>query len=259
MPKFAANLSMLFRELPFLDRFAAARKAGFDAVEILFPYDISARDILEAMQTSDMKLVLINTPPPNWTGGDRGFAAIPDGQDRFRHDFKRALRYAQVLGAEMVHVMAGTAHGQKAHDTMVENLRWATEYAPKQRLTIEPINTTDMPGYFLNDYRQAVGIIKDVAAPNLALQFDTYHAHMIYGDVDSLWNEYGPLAGHIQIAGAPGRNEPDTGKIDYPAFFAKLDEQGYAGFVSAEYHPANETVKGLNWLRRAKSESKRLL
>ncbi|WP_299355560.1 TIM barrel protein [uncultured Shimia sp.] len=248
MPKFAANISMLFTELPFLERISAAKSAGFEAVEILFPYDISARDILAALQAANMPLALINTPPPNWTGGDRGFAAIPDGQDRFRHDFRRALRYADVTGAAMIHVMAGIASGDNARDTMVENLRWATEFAPKQKITIEPINTIDMPGYFLNDFDLAAEILDAVSAPNLALQFDAYHAHMITGDIMGSWSKHGHRAGHIQIAGAPGRREPQTGDVDYTEFFNQLNAQGYRGFVSGEYHPAGETAKGLRWL-----------
>lgn len=248
MPKFAANISMLFTELPFLDRIPAAKKAGFDAVEILFPYDISAREIRAALQGADLPLVLINTPPPNWTGGDRGFAAIPGGQDRFRHDFKRALRYADVLGAGIIHVMSGIAEGDAARATMVENLRWATDYAPTQKLTIEPLNTTDMPGYFLSDFDLAAGILDEVSAPNLALQFDAYHAHMISGDMMALWQAHGHRAGHIQIAGAPGRREPQTGDIDYRQFFAQLKASGYSGHVSGEYNPAGETSKGLRWL-----------
>ncbi|WP_127113889.1 hydroxypyruvate isomerase family protein [Shimia sediminis] len=248
MPKFAANISMLFTELPFLDRIPAAKKAGFDAVEILFPYDISAREIRAALQGADLPLVLINTPPPNWTGGDRGFAAIPGGQDRFRHDFKRALRYADVLGAGIIHIMSGIAEGDAARATMVENLCWATDHAPTQKVTIEPLNTTDMPGYFLSDFDLAAGILDEVSAPNLALQFDAYHAHMISGDMMALWQAHGHRAGHIQIAGAPGRREPQTGDIDYRQFFAQLKAGRYSGYVSGEYNPAGETSKGLRWL-----------
>lgn len=251
MPVFAANLSMLFKEYPFLERFAAARKAGFQNVEILFPYDISARDILVAMREAKLDLALINTPPPNWTGGDRGFAAIPGGEERFRHDFKRALRYADVLGAQMIHVMSGVADGPEAKETLIENLNWATQLAPKQHLTIEPINTTDIPGYFLNCFDLAADILDTVAAPNLALQFDAYHAHMITGDVMGTWAKHGHRAGHIQIAGAPGRHEPDNGDIDYPAFFRQIESDAYKGRVSAEYHPANGTAKGLGWLKAA--------
>ena len=248
MPKFAANISMLFTELPFLDRIPAAQKAGFDAVEILFPYDISAQDIRDALQQAGMPLALINTPPPNWTGGDRGFAAIPDGQDRFRHDFKRALRYAEVLGANIIHIMSGIAQGDEARATMIENLRWATDFAPLQKLTIEPINTVDMPGYFLSDFDLAADILDAVSAPNLALQFDAYHAQMITGDMMGTWAAHGHRAGHIQIAGAPGRREPQTGDIDYRPFFKLLNDAGYKGYVSGEYNPAGATNKGLRWL-----------
>ncbi|MEP2532236.1 TIM barrel protein [Shimia sp.] len=249
MPKFVANLSLLFTELPLPHRFEAARKAGFDAVEILFPYDTPARDLLAAMTASEMELVLINTPPPNYTGGPRGFAAIPGGQDRFRHDFKRALRYAEVLGAHILHVMAGVAAGPEAHDTFVENLNWATDFAPKQRLTIEPLNPLDMPGYFLNSFDLAADILDQVAAPNLALQFDTYHAYHITEDVGACWAKHGSRAGHIQIAGLPERAEPAGGPFNYPAFFRELDASGYSGYVSAEYHPSGETGKGLGWLK----------
>lgn len=251
MPKFAANISVLFTELPFLDRFSAAKKAGFDAVEILFPYDLPARDILACIQATELDLLLINTPPPNWTGGDRGFAAIPDGQERFQHDFKRALRYAEVLGSSMIHVMAGIAQGPKARATMVENLKWATTVAPNQKLTIEPINPIDMPGYFLNDFGLATGILDEVSAPNLALQFDAYHAQMITGDMRPVWDKHKERTGHIQIAGAPGRNEPNAGDVDYPAFFRALDQSGYQGHVSAEYHPSGTTHEGLGWLNYA--------
>lgn len=249
MPKFAANISVLFTELPFLDRFSAAKKAGFDAVEILFPYDMAAQNILAGLQAANQDLVLINTPPPNWTGGDRGFAAIPGGQDRFRHDFKRAARYAGVLGADMIHVMAGITQSSEAYDTMVENLIWATAFAPKQKLTIEPINQIDMPGYYLNDFDLAAKILDAVAAPDLTLQFDAYHAHMITGDMHATWFAHGRRAGHIQVAGAPGRNEPSTGHVDYPAFFQMLDDTGYPGHVSAEYHPAGITSDGLRWMK----------
>lgn len=248
MPKFAANISMLFTELPFLDRIPAAKKAGFEAIEILFPYQTSAQDIRDALQISGLPLVLINTPPPNWTGGDRGFAAIPGGQDRFRHDFKRAVRYAEVLGAGIIHVMAGIAEGDEARETMVENLRWATDFAPTQKLTIEPINTVDMPGYFLSDFDLAAEILDEVSAPSLALQFDAYHAHMITGDMMGTYAKHGHRAGHIQIAGAPGRREPQTGDIDYQPFFKLLNDTGYRGYVSGEYNPAGATSKGLRWL-----------
>lgn len=247
MPRYCANLSTMFPELPLLDRFAAARAAGFDAVEILFPYDCPANDILAALGAHHLELALINCPPPNYAGGPRGFAAVPGGETRFRHDFGRALRYARALGARHLHVMAGTAEGAAARQVFVENLRWAAAHAPRQSLTIEPINRHDMPGYFLADFRLAVEVIEAVGAPNLGLQFDAYHAHRITGDVPGTWSAVRPLVRHVQVAGYPGRNEPAGGEIDYPAFFAALDADGYAGWVSGEYTAAGRTAEGLGW------------
>lgn len=249
MPKFAANLSWLFPDLPFIDRFKAAKKAGFDAVEVLFPYDCPAQDMRDQLVWSDLSFVLMNCPPPNAAGGPQGFAAIPGLSDRFRRDFDRALRYAQVLKPRHIHVMAGAAEGPEAEATFIENLRWAAAHAPRQSLTIEPINRHDMPGYFLADFEVAARILDAVAAPNLALQFDAYHAQRITGDVMATWARHGRSAAHIQIAGYPGRHEPQGGEIDYPAFFARLDQDGYQGWVSAEYAPSGQTADGLGWMR----------
>ncbi|MCT4332537.1 TIM barrel protein [Paracoccus sp. YLB-12] len=250
MPRFAANLTMLFTELPMQDRFAAAADAGFQGVEILFPYDIPARELSRAAISAGLEIVLINTPPPNWAGGPRGFAAEPGREDRFRHDFDRALRFAQALRARHIHVMAGVAEGQKAHETFLGNLRWATKRAPHASLTIEPINRTDMPGYYLSDFDLAARIITEVGAANLGLQFDAYHAHIITGDVIGTWQRVASHVRHVQIAGYPGRHEPQDGQIDYPAFFAALDQSGYRGWVSAEYEPSRHTEHGLAWLPR---------
>lgn len=250
MPKFCANLSMLFQELPLLERFAAAADAGFVAVEVLFPYDEPGHLIQRALLASGLPLGLINTPPPNWTGGKRGFAAVPGSEDRFRHDFKRTLRYADVLRPRFIHIMAGATSGPAALETFTENLAWAATQAPNQQLTIEPINTQDMPGYFLNDYTQAAEILQTVAAPNLHLQFDAYHAHKITGDALATWRAHRSRIAHIQIASPNGRNEPDTSPIDYPAFFKILDESGYTGLVSAEYTPRTTTGAGLGWMHQ---------
>lgn len=255
MPRFAANLTLLFTELPMEARFEAAAKAGFKAVEILFPYDLSAETLRRAAVAAGMEIVLINCPPPNWTGGPRGFAAQPQTRDRFRRDFDRCLRVAEALRARQIHVMAGTLEGNSpddataARDCLIENLSWACERAPHASLLIEPINQTDMPGYALSDFGLAADVIAAVGATNLGLQFDAYHAQMITGDAMATFAAHRPLIRHIQIAGLPGRHEPVSGGgLDYPAFFAAVDASGFRGWVSAEYNPAALTGKGLGWL-----------
>jgi hydroxypyruvate isomerase len=249
MPKFAANLTFLFKEFPFLERFQEAADAGFDAVEVLFPYDDSVSKVLLALQRSGLPLVLVNTPPPNWSGGGRGFAAIPGGEERFQHDFLRAVRYAERLKPRHIHIMAGNAKGPEARATLVRNLRWAAAQVPGQSLTIEPINSADMPGYFLNDFDLAADVLDEVNAKTLGLQFDVYQAHLITGDALSAWEKYKKLTRHIQVAGLPGRNEPGDGPIDFPTFFASLDKWGYVGYVGGEYNPAGRTKDGLAWLK----------
>lgn len=247
MPRFAANLTLLFTELPFMERFAAAREAGFEGVEVLFPYDESAQEMRDQLVMNGLTFVLQNTPPPNWSGGDRGFAAVPGLQERFRRDFDRALRFADVLKPRHIHVMAGLTDHADARATFVGNLKWAAARAPKRSLTIEPINRIDMPGYWLSDFDLAADILDEVAAPNLSLQFDAYHAHRITADVAATWARHGRRAAHVQIAGHPGRHEPSGGEIDYPAFFARLDADGYQGWVSGEYNPRGATGAGLGW------------
>ncbi|WP_295044265.1 TIM barrel protein [uncultured Paracoccus sp.] len=250
MPRFAANLTMLFTELPMLDRFAAAAQAGFEGVEILFPYDIPPRDLSRAAIAAGLDFVLMNTPPPNWAGGARGFAAEPGLEDRFRSDFDRALRFAEGLRARHIHIMAGYAQGDAARETFLRNLGWATQRAPHVSLTIEPLNPVDQPGYFLADFELASDLIAQVGAANLGLQFDSYHAQLITGDAMAVWRRHAGIIRHIQIAGLPGRHEPQGGMIDYPGFFAALDQSGYKGWVSAEYTPAGLTAQGLDWLPR---------
>lgn len=248
MPRLAANLTFLFPELPLMDRFAAAKAAGFDGVEVLFPYDESAQAMRDQLVVNGLRFVLQNCPPPNWTGGARGFAAVPGLEARFRKDFDRCLRFAEVLKPEIIHVMAGVTDDPAARATFAANLAWAANRAPRQRLTIEPINRDDMPGYWLADFDLAAAVLDEVAAPNLSLQFDAYHAQRITGDVQAAWGRHGHRAAHVQIAGFPGRREPAGGAIDYPAFFARLDADGYRGWVSAEYNPAAATADGLGWM-----------
>lgn len=249
MTRFAANLTMLFTELPMLDRFSAAKRAGFSGVEILFPYDIPAQSLAKAAEDQGLDIVLINAPPPNWSGGARGFAALPGGEARFQQDFERALEVAQTLRARHIHIMSGKAQGAIAHDTLIRNLRWAVARAPHTALTIEPLNPIDTPGYFLNCYDLAKEIIQEVGADTLGLQFDTYHAHLITGDVVATWHRYADLVRHIQISGAPGRHEPQGSEIDFQTLFTAIDQSGYAGWISAEYTPRLTTEAGLGWLR----------
>lgn len=248
MPRFAANLTMLFTELPMADRFAAAAQAGFQGAEILFPYDLPTRDLSRAAIAAGLDFVLLNTPPPNWAGGPRGFAAEPGREDRFRSDFDRALRFGAALRVRHIHVMAGYVRGAEARDTFVRNLAWAARRAPHVSLTIKPLNAADRPGYFLDDFDLAAAVIGQVEAPNLGLQFDAYHAQIITGDALAAWRRHASLIRHVQIGGVPGRHEPVGGPIDYPGFFAALDAHGYKGWVSAEYQPAGLTAQGLGWL-----------
>ena len=237
-----------------LERPAAARAAGFDGAEILFPYDLNAAELGRSLSRARLPLALINCPPPNYAdpAGPRGFAATPGGQERFRHDFRRARRYAKALGAERIHLMAGAAMGPEAREAFVENLRWAAEFAPEQELTIEPINTADMPGYFLADLSLALSVMAEVGAMNLSLQFDAYHLHRIAGDVTGAWDAVHPHVGHVQISDHPGRNEPGTGDIDFAAFFARLKATGYKGWIGAEYTPHGTTDAGLGWMASAR-------
>lgn len=251
MPKFCANLSMLFTELPLLERPLAAKMAGFDAVEILFPYDENAAALGTEIARAGVELALINCPPPNYTDpdGPRGFAAVAGQEARFQQAFRRSLRYAGALGAQHIHIMAGKADGPDAMSCFVRNLRWAAEFAPQQKLTIEPINQHDMPGYFLNNFDLALQTLDAVAAPNLFLQFDAYHAARMGLDVLDTWEWVKARVAHIQVAGVPDRHEPDVGEFDCANFFKIIDKQKFKGWVSGEYHPLSRTEEGLSWIR----------
>ena len=243
----AANLSLLWPELPYLDRFDAA--AGFAHVEILFPYEFSAKETYQALIRNGLSLVLINAPPPNYTGGVRGFAADPNGGDRFRSDMRRAFRFAVELKVPMIHVMAGLFEGAKAKAAMVENLIWAAGEAPQGlTLMIEPLCPESMPDYFLNDYALAADILAGVDAPNVALQYDCYHAQMIHGDAVEVFNRYRPLIRHAQLGDAPKRGAPGQGNVDFAGLFAAMRNSGYGGFVSGEYHPGGATEDTLGWM-----------
>jgi len=249
MTKYCANLSTLFPELPFLERFGAARSAGFEAVEVLFPYEHPVPDMLDMLGRNELSLAMITCPPPNYTGGERGFAAVPGREARFQQDFRRTLRYAKALGAKHIHIMAGVAAGPEALQTFVANLRWAAEFAPDHSLTIEPMAGAAVPGYFLNDYVQAIEIIKEVDVPHLGLQFDTCHACQIHGDVADIWERVKDHVTHIQLAQSPSRSSPDVaGDIDFVKFGKQIKKDGYKGWVSGEYTPDGLTGSSLNWM-----------
>ena len=249
--KFAANLTFLWSDLPYLDRFEAAASAGFEAVEVLFPYDNAVKETRRALLANGLEMILLNAPPPNYTGGPRGFAAEPDKVERFRRDIQRAFRYAEALGVRFVHVMAGEGDGDAARQTFIDNLRWAAERAPKGLvLTVEPLNRVSMPGYFLCDYGMAAEVIAAVDAPNVGLQYDSFHAQMIHGDAVAVFDAHLPLIRHIQIGDAPDRSAPGTGTVDFPRLFERIAGSGYDGWVSGEYLPGGDTDRTLGWLRQ---------
>ncbi|MCU0800409.1 MAG: TIM barrel protein [Rhodobacteraceae bacterium] len=253
MPRFAANLTMLFTEVAPLERPAYAAQAGFDGVEVLFPYDVPVADWVRAL--GDMPLALINTPPGDWASGDRGFAAVPGAEARFRDSFLRGADYATRLGAARLHVMAGVAKGPVAEEVFLANLAWAAAQTPDLHLTLEPLNPADMPGYFLNDYDHAARMIDDLAVPTIGLQFDLWHATRLYGDAAAVWQAHKSRVSHVQIAGFPNRAEPGGGGFDLTALCNDLDVMGFPGWLSAEYVPAAGTLRGLGWLAALKGRA----
>ena len=250
MPKFAANLAFLFAELPYLDRFSAAAEAGFEAVEVPYPYEFAAKDTERALLTHGLDLVLINAPPPNYTGGEPGYAAIPAMVERFQRDVRRVLRYSEVLNAKNIHLMAGVVEGPEAREVFVKNLQWAADFAPYQQFTIEPISPGEVPGYFLNDYALAAEVLEEVSRKNVGLQFDTHSATQIHGDLMQAWNAYGDRACHIQVSSGAKRSQPLPGSEEMLEFLTAVDGVGYKGWVSAEYTPTTaQTEDSLAWMQ----------
>ncbi len=252
MPRFAANLSMMFNEWPFLDRFAAAADAGFSAVEYLFPYEHPAEEIARRLAARGLTLALFNAPPGDWAAGERGLAALPGRQDDFRRSIQTALTYAAATGGTRFHVMSGCAEAGNpaAWQTYRDNIAYAAGQAATAGLeiTIEPINNRDMPGYFLNHFDLATGLIAELGSGSLRLQFDIYHRQILHGDVTLALRRLMPMIGHIQIAGVPDRNEPTRGELNDPLLFQEIDRLGYAGFIGCEYRPKDGTLAGLDWL-----------
>jgi hydroxypyruvate isomerase len=256
MPRLAANLSMMFNELPFLDRFDAAAKAGFKGVEFLFPYEHPAAELKRRLNGAGLKQVLFNMPPGNWAAGERGLASLPGREAEFREGVKRALDYATTLDCKLVHCMAGIPPSGVSPVTAAAryaaNLAWAAEqtHAAGVKLVIEPINHRDMPGYHLNTVGQGAAIIEAIGPDRLGLQFDIYHCQVTEGDVTKRMEALMPIIAHMQIADVPARHEPGTGEIGWEFVFRRIDELGYQGWVGCEYRPAGETVAGLAWRKR---------
>ncbi|PSH68898.1 hydroxypyruvate isomerase [Phyllobacterium brassicacearum] len=262
MPRFAANLTMLFNEVPFLERFALASEAGFEAVEYLFPYDYNDDELKRELTENNLVQILHNLPAGNWGAGERGIAILPDRIDEFRRGVAKAIDYATALGCKQVNCLAGIAPKGLAddilHTTFVHNLRLAAlELARYEiRLLIEPINNYDIPGFYLNTVDQAASIIEEVGSDNLYIQYDLYHQQRTRGELVATYERYSQLIAHIQLADNPGRHEPGTGEINYPFVFAALDRAGYGGWIGCEYKPKTETQSGLGWLNEASTTQK---
>ena len=258
MPKFAANLSMMFNEHDFPNRFSAAAKAGFDAVEFLFPYDYSPAEVGKWLKESKLKNVLFNLPPGDWAAGERGIAALPGREAEFRTGVSKAIEYALALCTPQLHMMAGlvpAGSDMAIHrKTYLENMKFAAQALAKHNLNLllEPINTRDMPGYFLNTQVQAHELRVESGEPNVKVQMDFYHAQIMEGDLAETFKKYFKDIGHTQIASVPKRNEPDDGEVNYPYLYQLLDEMGYEGYVGCEYRPKGKTEDGLAWFKATK-------
>lgn len=254
MPKLAANLSMLFTEVPFMDRFDAAAKAGFKGVEFLFPYDFDLDQIVEKIQANNIEIVLHNLPAGDWAGGDRGIGCLPDRVGEFQDGVGKAIEAAKKLGVKQLNCLAGVAPEGVApetlHATLVSNLKFAADALKAEgiRLLAEPVNTFNIPGFFLNRTQQGIDIIKEVGADNLFLQHDIYHMQRMEGELANTIQANLPMIKHMQLADNPGRNEPGTGEINYKFLFKFIDDLGYDGWIGCEYSPKTTTEEGLGWI-----------
>jgi hydroxypyruvate isomerase len=260
MPRFAANLSMLFTEVPFLDRFERAARAGFRSVEVQFPYEAPAAVIRDRLVSNRLQMVLHNLPAGDWAAGDRGIACDPARVEEFRAGVARAIEYATVLGVPQLNCLAGKAPAgvddATVRATLVANLRFAaaTLKASGLKLLVEPINNYDVPGFWLNSTAKAISVLDEVGADNAFVQYDIYHAQRYEGELAATLQKHLPRIGHVQVADNPGRNEPGTGEINYAFMFAHLQRIGYSGFIGAEYKPAGRTDDGLAWLEQARRQ-----
>ena len=261
MPKFAANLTMLFNELPFLDRFGAAAEAGFDAVEFLFPYPYQASELAERLDAHKLKLVLHNLPAGNWEAGERGIACLPDRKGEFQDGVGRAIEYAKALKVPQLNCLVGIPTAGVSRDTaletIVDNLTSAAGALEREgvRLLVEPCNSYDIPGFALNRSAEALDVIAKTGSDNVYLQYDIYHMQRMEGELAATITKHFAKIAHIQLADNPGRNEPGTGEINYPFLFELLDTLGYDGHIGCEYKPRTTTLDGLDWLRDARQRS----
>ena len=258
MPRFAANLTMLFTEQPFVDRFSAAGRAGFRAVEFLFPYKFQADDLANRLADENLHQVLFNLPPGDWDAGERGVAGLPGRQSEFLEGLERALEYARILKCPTLNVMAGIPIGEISYDeaieVYVENLRLACDagFCQSTTIVIEPLNSRDVPGYLFSCSDQASQITDKVGRDNIGLQLDLYHCQIMEGDLENRIKKLANIIRHIQVAGVPARNEPDTGEVNYPHLFNIIDEIGYNEWIGCEYNPRGSTTHGLGWFQAAK-------
>ena len=256
MPRFSANLDWLYTDLPLIDRIAAAAQDGFAGIELLRPYVLPAEKLAAAVRAAKLHVALVNGPAGDWDGGERGLAALPGREAEFAATLPVAFEYARALESPLVHIMSGYAPAgadiQRCHATYVANLKRAAKLdaAAGLRLAIEPINPIDMPGYFLNRQDQAHDIVREIGAPYLGVQMDFYHCQMVEGGLARRFEAGKANIVHIQIAGVPGRNEPDTCEIAYPFLFDLIDRSGYRGWIGCEYRPRTTTREGLGWIRK---------
>lgn len=254
MPHFAANLTLMFTEVPFLERFGAAKDAGFDAVEFLFPYAHSPDEVGEQLNANELTQALFNAPPGDWDAGERGIAALPGREDEFKESIATAVEYARALKCSTLHVMSGIVADESQREGMFKvlegNLQYAADICSNEGITIalEPLNARDVPDYLIGDLQTAADVIERVGRPNIGIQFDYYHTQITEGDLATHFSEYFDQIVHVQISGVPERHEPNIGEINYGYLFQMMDRQGYLGFVGCEYNPIGRTQDGLGWL-----------
>lgn len=254
MPNFAANLTMMFTELPFLDRFQAAKDVGFKAVEFLFPYDFAVPDVATRVRDVDVEVALFNMPPGDWAAGERGIAALPDRTEEFQVSVDRAVEYARALECRTLHVMSGIVPDNLERDVMLrtytENLRFAADACREidAKVVIEPLNNRDVPGYLVPDVGTAQSLVDSVDRSNVGIQFDFYHVQIMEGDLAKRFEAHLDDIKHVQIAGVPERHEPNTGEVNFSYLFEMMDRLGYEGYVGCEYNPRHGTYEGLDWL-----------